>query len=102
MENKKHELLLKYFEVVSNKKNTILLSLFTYIGFIALALLIMDSISPFYLTLNSVNFDLSEFNDNMTNEVMLSVLPIFYLIIRYLMVRHKCNKIYNQILNSED
>lgn len=102
LENKKHDLLLKYFEVNSNKKNTILLSLFTYIGFIALALLIMDSISPFYLTLNSEIFDSSDFHNNITNEVMLSVLPILYLIIRYFMVRRKCNKIYKQILKSED
>lgn len=102
MENKKHELLLKYFEVVSNKKNTILLSFFTYIGFITLAFLIMDAIGPFYLTLNSGNFDFSEFHNNLMNEVMLCTIPIFYLIIRYFMVRHKCNKIYNQILKSED
>ena len=89
--------MIKHFEVLWKKKNTLLLSLFIYISFIALAILIMDVISPFYLTINDGIFNLSDLKNRFTQEVMLTLIPALYLIVRYFMVRHKCNKIYSEI-----
>lgn len=100
MENREYELSLKYFEVLWKKKNTIFLSLFIYVGFISLSLLIMDVITPLYLTINNEVFDFNDFNSNVIKEVMICSIPAFYLIVRYFIVRHKCNKIHNELIKN--